>query len=102
VLGSVRTTQADGAPRPVSLARYRQARQDEQSCIDQLPPGAGQERVAPYGQLDLTRDKAGPRLARELKAALDAVVHRLEAARDLPEQVPAPEPTKTVKNPFGS
>ena len=62
----------------------------------------GQECVALYGQLDLTRDKAGLKLARELKAVLDAAVRHLEAAHDLPDRVPAPEPTKTVKNPFGS
>ena len=56
--------------------------------------------MAVYGQLDLTRDKTGLKLARELKAVLDAVVRHLEAAHDLPEQVPPPEPTKTVKNPF--
>ena len=60
----------------------------------------GTERVALYGQLDLTRDKAGLRLARELKAVLDAVVRHLEAAHDLPDQVPPPETPKTVKNPF--
>ena len=60
----------------------------------------GRDRVALYGQLDLTRDKAGLRLARELKAVLDAVVRQLEAAPDLPEQVPAPEKPRTVKNPF--
>ena len=62
----------------------------------------GTERVALYGQIDLTRDKAGLKLARELKAVLDAAVRHLEAAHDLPEQVPPPEPTKTVKNPFDS
>ena len=70
--------------------------------IGELTLENGRNRVALYGQLDLTRDKAGLKLARELKAVLDAVVHQLEAAHDLPEQVPAPEPTKTVKNPFGS
>ena len=60
----------------------------------------GTERVALYGQLDLTRDKAGLRLARELKAVLDAVVRHLEAAHDLPDQVSPPEKPRTVKNPF--
>ena len=60
----------------------------------------GQERVAVYGQIDLTRDKAGLRFARQLKAVLDAVVHHLEAAHDLPEQVSPPAKPKTVKNPF--
>ena len=54
-----------------------------------------------YGSLDLTRDKAGLKLARELKAVLDAAVRHLEAAPDLPDAVPAPEPPTSVKNPFG-
>ena len=61
----------------------------------------GRERVAIYGSLDLTRDKAGLKLARELKAVLDAAVRRLEAAHDLPDAVPAPEPPTSVQNPFG-
>jgi hypothetical protein len=68
--------------------------------IGELTLENGTECVVVYGQLDLTRDKAGLKLARELKAVLDAVVHHLEAAHDLPDQVPPPEPTKTVKNPF--
>lgn len=61
----------------------------------------GRERVAVYGSLDLTRDKAGLRLARELKAVLDAVVRHIEGTRDLPDAVPAPEKPTSVKNPFG-
>lgn len=60
----------------------------------------GTERVALYGQIDLTRDKAGLKLARELKAVLDAAVRQLETAHDLPDQVPAPEKPRTVRNPF--
>ena len=68
--------------------------------VGELTCENGKDRVALYGQVDLTRDKAGLRLARELKAVLDAVVRHLEAAHDLPEQVPAPRKPRTVKNPF--
>ncbi len=60
------------------------------------------ERVSLYGSLDLTRDKAGLRLARELHAVLGAVVAALERGGDaLPDAVPAPQAGETVKNPFG-
>lgn len=61
----------------------------------------GRDRVALYGSLDLTRDKAGLKRACELKAVLDAVVRHLETAHDLPDVVPVPEPPTSVKNPFG-
>lgn len=69
--------------------------------IGELTLENGRERVAVYGSLDLTRDKAGLKCARELKAVLDAVVRHLEAARGLPEAVPPPERPTPVKNPFG-
>ena len=67
--------------------------------IGELTLENSKEQIALYGQLDLTRDKAGLKRARELKAALDTIVRELEAAHDLPEQV-VPEKPKTVKNPF--
>lgn len=61
----------------------------------------GRDSVAVYGNFDLTRDKTGLKLARKLRAVLDAVVRHLEGARDLPDAVPAPEKPISVKNPFG-
>lgn len=61
----------------------------------------GRDRVALYGSLDLTRDRAGLKRARELKAVLDAVVRHLEAAHDLADAVPEPEAPTSVANPFG-
>ena len=58
------------------------------------------DRVALYGSLDLTRDKQGLAHARKLKALLDEVVQALEAAKELPDRVAAPEAPETVKNPF--
>lgn len=69
--------------------------------IGELTLENGRERVAIYGSLDLTRDEAGLKCARELRAVLDAAVRHLEAAPDLPDAVPAPEPPTSVKNPFG-
>ncbi len=60
------------------------------------------DRVSLYGTLDLTRDKAGLRLARELQAVLRAVVAALEGESGaLPEAVQTAQGEDTVKNPFG-
>lgn len=69
--------------------------------IGELTLENGRDRVTLYGSLDLTRDQDGLKLARELKAVLDAVVQRLEAAHNLPNRVLAPEAPTTVRNPFG-
>jgi hypothetical protein len=60
------------------------------------------DRVSLYGSLDLTRDKAGLRRARELHAVLAAVMAALEREGDaLPEAVQTAQGEDTVKNPFG-
>ncbi|MCK8785105.1 hypothetical protein M0638_11990 [Roseomonas sp. NAR14] len=81
--------------------------EDEQSAltIGGLSLENHADRVSVFGSLDLTRDKAGLQAARDLARALEAVVKALEAARDLPETVPAP-PAEAAKedrtaNPFG-
>jgi len=61
----------------------------------------GQDCVAVGGSLDLTRDKAGLAHARELKAAVDAIVHALESDTALPDKVAPRKATTEVKNPFG-
>ena len=60
----------------------------------------GRDRIACYGSLDLTRDKAGLALARQLHAVLGAVVQALEADTGLPDTIPPPKKRGTVKNPF--
>ena len=60
----------------------------------------GRDRIACYGSLDLTRDKAGLALARQLQAVLAAVVQALEADAALPDTIPPPKKRGTVKNPF--
>jgi hypothetical protein len=57
------------------------------------------DRIELYGSLQITKDKAGLRLARELKEVLDAAVAALEAEKDLPDQV-ALTPPDRVGNPF--
>jgi hypothetical protein len=68
--------------------------------IGDLTVENGTDKIAVYGSLDLTRDKAGLERARMLKAVLDAAVQALEREHELPDQVAAAEPTVAVKNPF--
>jgi hypothetical protein len=60
----------------------------------------GRDRIACYGSLDLTRDKAGLDLAKRLQAVLAATVQVLEADAALPDTIPPPKRRGTVKNPF--
>ena len=60
----------------------------------------GQDRIALYGSLDLTRDKQGLAHALALKAVVDAAVQALQAAENLPATVPAPAAPRSVANPF--
>lgn len=58
------------------------------------------DRVAVYGNVDLTRDKSGLAAARQLKTIIDAVVATLVADANLPDHIEAPLKTVPVKNPF--
>jgi hypothetical protein len=58
------------------------------------------DRVTVYGNLDVTRDKAGLANARQLREIMELIVRALETAPDLPDIVGPPKPTKTIKNPF--
>jgi hypothetical protein len=60
----------------------------------------GTDQISLYGSLNLTRDKAGLKQARVLKAAMDAIVAALEAERDLPDKIAPPKEPQQVKNPF--
>ena len=57
------------------------------------------DRVTLHGDVELTKDKAGLALARELKKVIDATVKALEADKALPDAVQVLKPT-SVKNPF--
>lgn len=60
----------------------------------------GTRGIALHGSLDITKDRAGLKRARALRAALDAIVTALEAA-DLPDEAAVTiEPARTVRNPF--
>ena len=60
------------------------------------------DRVSLYGSIDLTRDKEGLSMARQIKMIVDSVVLSLEASEDagkLPDRVETEKPDM-VKNPF--
>jgi hypothetical protein len=60
------------------------------------------DRVSLYGNIDLTRDKEGLSMARQIKMIVDSVVLSLEASEDagkLPDRVETEKPD-LVKNPF--
>jgi hypothetical protein len=61
----------------------------------------GTDKIAVYGNLDITRDKAGLVAARKLKALVDAAVAALEADKSLPDRIAPPKPADEVENPFG-
>lgn len=56
------------------------------------------DRVSIFGSIDITRDKEGLAVARELKSVLDLTLAELESA-ELPDKVTL-KPAKIVKNPF--
>lgn len=60
----------------------------------------GTLRLALYGSLDITRDKAGLQHALALKGIIDAAVDALKADPALPDRQPPPDRAKTVRNPF--
>jgi hypothetical protein len=59
------------------------------------------DRVAIYGQVHLTRDKAGLADARALKAVIDQVVGVLESDSALPDKIALTNAPRAAKNPFG-
>jgi hypothetical protein len=61
----------------------------------------GLDRVVLYGSLEITRDRAGLGLARELAELLNAAVAALSADPSLPDHVVAEPADRTiVRNPF--
>ena len=57
------------------------------------------DRISLHGDVELTKDKAGLALAKQLQAIIDATVKVLEADRTLPDAVQVVKP-RSVKNPF--
>lgn len=68
--------------------------------IGELTMENGTDRIALYGNLDLTRDKDGLKNARLLKGILDQIVKTLESDKNLPDKVAPPKKPEQVKNPF--
>ena len=58
------------------------------------------DRISIYGNIDLTRDKAGLEHARLLQAVLDKVVQALETEKNLPDKIAPPDIPDEVANPF--
>jgi hypothetical protein len=58
------------------------------------------DRISIYGNIDLTRDKAGLEHARMLKAVLDKVIQALETEKNLPDKIAPPDTPDEVANPF--
>lgn len=73
----------------------------ESIAIDDLTIENRLDRVELYGSLQITKDKAGLQLARELKQLIDATVSALEAEKNLPAHVTI-TPPDNVGNPFAS
>jgi hypothetical protein len=57
-------------------------------------------RISIYGNIDLTRDKAGLEHARMFKAVLDKVVQALETEKSLPDKIALTNIPDEVANPF--
>ena len=57
------------------------------------------DRLTLQGDVELTKDRKGLALARQLRALLDATVTAIEGEKELPQAV-ATEPTQEVRNPF--
>lgn len=76
--------------------------QDEAASImiDDLTIENRLDRIELYGSLQITRDKAGLKLAKELKELIDATVAALQAEK-LPDHI-AIQPPDEVDNPFKS
>ena len=74
------------------------ANEADSITIGELTVENREDRLELYGSLQITRDKQGLAVARELKSLLDATLQVLES-EDLPDHI-ATNPTDEVDNPF--
>lgn len=58
------------------------------------------DRIAIYGNIHLTRDKAGLAQARVLKTLVDGVVQALESEKALPDRIELTNKPRPARNPF--
>lgn len=74
--------------------------QNESDCIQigELNIENRLDRVSIFGSIDITLDKEGLSVAKELKAIIDSTLAAMEKA-DLPDKI-AITPVETVDNPF--
>ena len=73
--------------------------ESEAASLDGLNIENRTTHISIYGNIALTRDKAGLANARELRDLLNDIVGALESDASLPEKIVSKE-TVTVKNPF--
>lgn len=59
----------------------------------------GRDRLVIYGNVEVTRDKAGLAIAEELKRVIDAAIAELKTG-DLPAAIEPDLSPKIVRNPF--
>jgi hypothetical protein len=59
-----------------------------------------EDRIAIYGSLAITRDRAGLAGAKALKEILESIVKELEGEHDLPVRIAAAETPVKMRNPF--
>ena len=71
----------------------------ESHAIHDLTLENQSDRVNIYGNLQIGKDQAGLAAAKALQAYLNAIVAKLEAETDLPEQI-IDAVTQEVENPF--
>ena len=71
----------------------------EAASVDGLTIENRTTHISIYGDIQLTRDKAGLADARQLRDLLNDIVRALESDPALPEKIVSAE-TVTVKNPF--
>jgi len=72
--------------------------ESESLQIDDLTVENRIDRISIFGSIDITRDKEGLALARQLKEVLDLTMAELEK-EELPERIVL-APLETVDNPF--
>jgi len=76
------------------------ANDSESMSLGELTVENGTDKIAIYGSLDITRDKAGLQQARALKAVVDSIVKTMSQDKSLPDQATPHEAPQQVKNPF--
>jgi hypothetical protein len=74
------------------------ANEADSITIGELTVENREDRLELYGSVQLTRDKEGLALARELKSLVDAALEVLES-EDLPDRIEI-DPPDEVDNPF--